>query len=136
MSRPLTATVFLVLAVGYFGFEISNLHRLGYRMEPAFILDEFAGAHYATLLCGEPAEEESRRFAANFAHVQRRAIADRQELVTGPDGTDPSPGEWLEQQLAERREEVDVLFDTQGCAGPDMKRLLRLHEIRARLNLG
>lgn len=140
----------IIVVIGYFGFEAYNLHRLGYRMEPLYIFDQFASAHVAIQHCGQADSSERRRFADNFAYVTARAEEDLTERYTDELSTQPQeladnsapkvPEQHAEgsitDRLALRQAEVEALLESQGCDGPDLRRLVKFHEIRARLNLG
>ncbi|MFK7830919.1 MAG: hypothetical protein AB8B57_14165 [Congregibacter sp.] len=137
--RLLPSIAAVVIVVGYFAFEVSNLHRLRYRMEPLYIFDQFASAHIAIQHCGTPDDEERRRFARNFNYVTRRAVEDTVEPVN-PDSDDQQRKADAEgsirNRLELRRQEVEALLAAQGCQGADLRKLVKFHEIRARLNVG
>lgn len=124
----------LIIVVGYFGFEAFNLHRLGYRMEPLYIFDQFASADAAVGLCGNPDSAERARFAHNFLYVTRRAVADLAEQAPAQGGL--SPQQAIDARGDQRSHEVALMVEKSGCESPDARRLVKFHEIRARLNLG
>ncbi|EAQ97482.2 hypothetical protein [Congregibacter litoralis] len=145
--KRLSSIAAVLLVVGYFGFEVSNLYRLQYRMEPLYIFDQFASAHSAIAVCGSSDAEERRRFTHNFDYVRSRAV---DHLLTPSAEAAPQTSESkaslapltvaqaeadIQDRLERRRDEVEALVEDQGCGGPDLRRLVKFHEIRARLNL-
>ncbi|GAB5414602.1 MAG: hypothetical protein Cons2KO_22050 [Congregibacter sp.] len=122
----------LVVVVGYFAFEVSNLHRLKYRTEPAFILDEFASAHFAATACPITDAKQISNFDRNYAHVKRNALADAQSAESN-DASSAETRVTTIIEAAQRR--VAKLLEDEGCNGKELRRLQKLHQIRARLSL-
>lgn len=129
-NRGNTATTLLgvVVVVGYFAFEVSNLHRLKYRTEPAFILNEFASAYYAVEACPVADAKQTSDFTRNYAHVRRNALKDAQAQETSAEET-------VSRIIDGAKATVNELLLVDGCNGTELKRLQKLHQVRARLNL-
>lgn len=131
-SSKSAGLVALVVVIGYFAFEVSNLHRLKYRTEPAFILDEFASAHFAVTACPVTDVKQISDFERNYAHVKRNALADAQSAESN-DASSAETRVTTIIEAAQRR--VAKLLEEEGCNGKELRRLQKLHQIRARLNL-
>lgn len=129
----LKTAVLVIIVVGYFGIEVYQFHRMGYRMEPLFIFEKFAAANVAAELCGPVDEDERQRFLRNFRHVTRRAVEELDAQASDVATTSPKQG--IAELEAAQRSEVEALIAEQSCAGPEVKRLVKFHEIRARLKL-
>lgn len=123
----------ILVVLIYAGLEISTLHTQRYRTEPLFIHGQFVSADHATERCGEPEAEERARFRSNFRAVQRNALEDLQE--DSPDATEESLRRRLDELAATRVMELDALIDSNGCSDPEVRRFVKLHEVRSRLNL-
>jgi hypothetical protein len=132
-TSSLGAIAAIVIVVGYVGLELSTLHTQRYRTEPLFIFDEFVTADHAAQRCGEPDAEERERFQSNFQVVRRKALAELQEAK--PQATAAELTSRLDSLAAERTGEVDAFIDSNGCEHTDVWRWVKLHEVRARLNL-
>ncbi len=130
-AGPILAVIFVA---GYIGLEIYFVQKLGYRMEPLYIHNEFVSANYAVERCGSPAGEERERFLRNFSIVTSRASKALEE--ESPDKSAADIALALAERRTEREREIDALIDAKGCKDMDLWRLVKLHEIRARLNLG
>jgi hypothetical protein len=129
----LAGALAIVAVVAYLGLELHGLHRARDSMEPASIFRDFVGARHAVDRCGADAEERAA-FDSNFAVVESQALRDL--AARNPQSSDAEHRVILEQQRRAREEEVDALIAREGCAGKDVWRLLKLHEVRSRLNLG
>ncbi len=128
---PVLAVVFVA---GYIGLELYFVQKLGYRMEPLYIHNEFVSANYAVERCASRAAEERERFLRNFSVVASRAgEALAQE---SPEKSAQDIALALAQRRAAREREIDALIEAKGCDDMDLWRLVKLHEARARLNLG
>lgn len=132
-TRSFGAIAAVVVVMGYVGLEISTLHTQRYRTEPLFVFNDFVTADQATLRCGDPGTEERQRFQSNFEAVKRRALDELKE--TDPQAVAAALLDQLDALAAERSGEVDAFIDTNGCEHMDVWRWVKLHEVRARLNL-
>ncbi len=129
----LGAIAAVVIVLGYVGLELSTLHTQRYRTEPLFIFNEFVTADQATARCGDPGEEERHRFQSNFQAVKRKALVELQE--TQPQAATAELVRQLDALATERIGEVNQFIDNNGCEHTDVWRWVKLHEVRARLNL-
>ena len=123
----------VVVVIGYIAFEVSTLYQLRHRMEPLYVFDEFVTADRATAKCGAPGPEERDDFLRNFAVVERNALADLAE--TSPNDSTEAHSAMLEQLRNDRIQEVDLFIEENGCQDQMAWRWVKLHEVRARLNL-
>ena len=128
---PILAVVFVA---GYIGLELYFVQKLGYRMEPLYIHNEFVSANHAVERCGSPAAEERERFLRNFSIVADRASEALEQ--ESPETSAQGIALALTQRRAEREREIDALIEAKGCEDMELWRLVKLHEARARLNLG
>ncbi|MEE4279120.1 MAG: hypothetical protein V2I82_11690 [Halieaceae bacterium] len=122
----------IAVAVGYVGLELYALQHSRERVEPEAIYAQFIGARRAVERCGG---NEARRedFERNLRAVSARAL--RELVEERPAAGAEALAATLAEQRAEREAEVDALLDTQGCAGADARRLIKLYEVRSRLSL-
>jgi hypothetical protein len=123
-------TIFIVIL--YLGFELYALQNARERAEPTAVYRQFVGARRAAALCDD-APPVRADFERNFLAVTQRARKELQEQQPEADaGT-------IDASLADlrraREAEVDALIGADGCAGQEARRLLKLYEIRSRLNL-
>lgn len=118
---------------GYIGFELYALERLGYRTEPLYIYTQFAAADRAVERCGGPGPDERRRFQRNLEVTRRLALDALAEQY--PDEPAAALERRLDERRANRHSEVDALIESRGCASGEAWQLVKLHEIKARLNL-
>ena len=65
---------FLIVMAAYLGLELWAANRVGYRLEPDYIFDQFASERRAVTLCGSPEVAAQRQFDANFAVVRQRMV--------------------------------------------------------------
>ena len=124
----------IIILLGYVGFELYTLSRLGYRMEPLYIFERFAAVEHAMERCGEADADLQNRFTRNRATVQSRA---RRELVEQNPEQSPEMIDRLMAEIIQSQEaEVDALIAELGCDDIEIFKLTRGYENRARLNLG
>ncbi len=125
--------LWILVVVGYLGFEVDAIRRSRHLFEPLHTLDVFTSAQRASQRCGDPEDPRREPFERNLASVRRRA---RDDLARSHP---QQPSEAVERMLAERtraREaEVDALVAAEGCESGSVWRLLKLHEQRARLTV-
>jgi hypothetical protein len=131
MDKATFAALFFVLL--YAGWEVHGLYSSRHLMEPLYIYDQFVGADRAVERCGGAEAGEREKFLRNLDSVTRDAGEDLAEKHPEEDAGA------IEARLAELRQEreaeVDALIEAQGCDGKEVWTLLRLHKMRARLNL-
>ncbi|MEM0955850.1 MAG: hypothetical protein AAGI24_17045 [Pseudomonadota bacterium] len=132
-SLGLGGIAVLVIVAAYVGLEFSVLHTQRYRAEPLYIHNEFVTANQATLRCGDPDPKVWQRFQSNFQGMRHRALAQLQE-ATPQAGADELVAQ-LDSAVASRVGEVNAFIDANGCKHMDVWRWVKLHEVRARLNL-
>ena len=128
--------LFLFVLAAYLGLELWAANRVGYRLEPLYIFDQFAAEQRAVARCGVPEGASARQFDANFVVVQRRVA----RSLANADAKDAPTDEAIAAEIAARNEargrEVDVLVDDGGCADPQVDRLRKRYRIHARLRAG
>ena len=125
---------FLLIMTLYLGMEMVAAHRVGYRLEATYSLDQFAAEAEAVARCATPDPDRLSRFERNFDVVVRRA---RREAAEGPEaGDDASIAAALDARAATRAGEVAAIIDEAGCDDPRIRTLLQRFAIHARLNAG
>jgi hypothetical protein len=124
----------LLVLAGYIGFELYALHRTSYRIEPAYIFDQFLSAHHAVVKCGNPGPGQLEQFRRNLRSVAGRAA----EALRGeyPEQSLADIEAMINERSRQREREVDAIIEAGGCADPQIKTLLKRFEIRARLRVG
>ena len=124
------AILWILVVLGYVGFEVSAVRHSQHLFEPLFTFDQFASIQHATQRCGGPDEEQRRRFLSNLPAVRRRA---GQELAErDPQRSVEEIERMLDGRTGAREAEVDALIEERGCADSEVWKLLKLYEIRAR----
>lgn len=123
-------TIFVVIV--YLGFEVYGLQHARERMEPTAVYREFVGARYVAESC-EAAPPLQAAFERNFAAVTERALSDLHKQQ--PDADEDTINAALAALRDAREAEVDDALGDEGCTGKEAWRLLKLYEIRSRLNL-
>lgn len=121
--------LFVVIVLGYILFELSMLHRLGYRMEADYILEQMVPSAEAAALCGVPSARQQDAFAVKLERVVRRAVKERGEA--DPRANPGNHAAEVEAQLAALRAGVTALVDAEGCDGESVSTLLRRYTIYA-----
>jgi hypothetical protein len=122
--------LFILIVVGYVGFELYGLHRAKERMDPVTILDKFYLADRATSRCGEPEGDDLKRFQRNLGLAESRATRALDER--NPDASGDEIAEMLDARREARVQEVDAIIQARGCDDRDIYILLRQFEIWAR----
>ena len=125
--------VFLVIALGYFGFELLVASRNGYRMEPEFVFGEFVGAAQAIDQCGPLKPVDAEKFNANFRYARRRAVDAVAEKQPGEPAAASEAA--VQAQEAAGRKEVEKLVEALGCDDVELFGLRKRYENLTRLNL-
>ena len=117
----------------YMAFELHVLVRNKHRTEPLYIHDRYVEARRAVALCGDPDPQQRAAFERNLAAVSRRARADlaEQNPALDEDGVDRA----LAERAAAVAGTVDALVDEEGCEATEVWKLVKRHELRARVNL-
>lgn len=123
-------TIFVVVI--YLGFEVYGLQHARERMEPSAVYREYTGARRAAQLC-EPEPPSRVAFERNFTAVTELALADIAEQQ--PDADPAAIKGMLAERQREREMEIDALIESAGCDSKEAWRLMKLYEIRSRLNL-
>lgn len=123
----------IVIVLGYAAFEVYGLHASRHLMGPGHIYRQFIGASHAMSRCGEPEPGQRADFERNLTSVGRSA---RRGLEQAHPHKAPAAIDALLAELRRSREaEIDALLAAQGCAGKDVRMLMRLYESRAKLKL-
>jgi hypothetical protein len=122
--------LFILIVVGYVGFELYGLHRAKERMDPVTILDKFHMADRATSRCGEPEGDDLQSFQRNLELAEARAT--RALAERSPEASQTEIAERLATRREARVQEVDALIEAQGCGDREIYILLRRFEIWAR----
>ena len=125
--------VFLIIALGYFGFEMVVASRNGYRMEPEYVFGEFVSAAQAISQCGPLKPVDAEKFNANYRYARRRAVAAVTEKQPGKPAA--AIEATVQAQEAAGREEVRNLVDELGCDDVELFGLRKRYENLTRLNL-
>ena len=129
----LRAIPFILIVLGYAAFEVNSLRRSQRLFEPLFTFDQFVSARHAARRCGDPGPELRRDFDRNLDAVRVRA---RRELAETHSRRAIEEIEgMLSERERERERELDDLIGTAGCADPEVWKLVKLHEQRARLTI-
>ncbi len=126
-------TVFLVIALGYFGFEIVVASRNAYRMEPEYVFGEFVSAAQAVSQCGPLKQVDAEKFNANYRYARRRAVTAGVEKR--PDEPVAASEAAVQAQEAAGRDEVEKLVEELGCGDVELFGLRKRYENLTRLNL-
>jgi hypothetical protein len=121
--------LFVVIAGGYVLFELSMLHRLGYRMEADHILEQMASSAEAAALCGAPSERQSDTYRVRFDRLVQRSLRERGEQAPQAQREQLTAG--LEAELAQIRARVAELVAESGCDSEAVSTLLRRFTIYA-----
>ncbi len=100
--------VFAVIAGGYILFELSMLHRLGYRMEADYILRQMVSAQEAMRLCGDASGSDPEAFGRKLDLLIGRAVREAREVEPDPgeEGAAAAVGERIAGIRAELAEQV------------------------------
>jgi hypothetical protein len=122
--------LFILIVVGYVGFELYGLHRAKERMDPVTILDKFHMADRATSRCGQPEGDDLERFRRNLGLAATRATRALEQR--NPDASRIEIAEMLEVRRTAREQEVDGIVEARGCGDREIYILLRRFEIWAR----
>lgn len=125
----ITGVITIVVVIVYVGLELYGLHHARERMAPEQVFREFVGARHAMRRC-KPEVPENRDFERNFQAVSARALKALHEQMPEGEGV-----EVLANLRRVREAEVDALIRAEGCEGKGVWKLLKVHEIRGRLNL-
>lgn len=118
------ALAFVIIVIGYIGFEAHVISRNAYRMEPIFIFGTFVDASQAIERCGPLKPVDSDKFNANLNYMKHLAQADTQEDAAT-----------IDAQENERRRLVDDLVSEFGCDHIELFQLRKRYEQLARRNL-
>jgi hypothetical protein len=122
--------LFILIVVGYVGFELYGLHRAKERMDPVTILDKFHMADRASSRCGQPEGDDLERFQRNLGLAATRATRALEQR--NPDASGVEIAEMLEARRDTRQQEVDAIIAARGCGDREIYILLRRFEIWAR----
>lgn len=155
------AWLFLIAAGGYILFELSLLHRFGYRMESDHILGKMISADEAARRCDGVTQSQENTFQVKFDRLAQRIareLADSTEvdpveasrvpagthsdsipelsLTTGLDQGSDNPNaataeEAIESQALNHRETIRALVATEGCDSKTMRTWRRQYTVYA-----
>lgn len=121
--------LFVLIAGGYILFEISMLHKLGYRMEVDHILEQMISAQHAVARCGNPTSSQQKKFARRMATLETRAS--RELAESDPALDNGQIAALLAAQVSEIQQSVDASIASLGCDSPELAPLFRRYTIYA-----
>ena len=110
--------VFVVIAGGYILFELSMLHRLGYRMEADYILQQMVSAQEAMRRCGGATGSPAKAFDEKLERLIQRA--EREARQVEPDPGAAAAAAAVESRVAAIRAELAALVAREGCDSPEL----------------
>ncbi len=126
------AWLFAVFAGGYILFELSMLHRLGYRMEADHILEQMISAEETARLCGEPTISQQDQFQEKFDRLLVRYRREQEARDNGvTDSASPPSADNLERRVRAIREATKKQIETKGCKSKQAATWLRRYTIYA-----
>ena len=127
MSRGSLIAVVVVLA--YVGFEAYAVHKVSYRMEPAYIHNMLIEARQAMRLCRDGGGELEDRFDSTLSRVSQQY---REQIAEERPKLD-SAG--IERVVSARTraasDAIDALQSAKGCTHQEMKNHFKRYEIYA-----
>jgi hypothetical protein len=121
--------LFVAIAGGYVLFELSMLHRLGYRMEADHILEQMASAAEATALCATSSRKQRDAYNVRFDRLLQRALRERADR--DPQAAPEQLLAQVEAELEDYRATVGELVRDGGCESEALSTLLRRYTIYA-----
>ena len=128
------ALPFMLVFAVYIGMEMVAAHRIGYRMDATWSLDQYAAEAVAIEACAEPDPDRLARFHRNFEVLVRRAERELGELEGAGDA------ETIAAEVAARRAareaEVTAIIAEAGCEDPRIVTHVKRFAIHARGNAG
>jgi hypothetical protein len=126
--------LFIILVLGYVGVEVYSLHKAKERMDPVNLLDQFTRADRATNQCGQPEASDVQRFQRNLQGATARAT----KALTGrnPQQSADEIALTIETRRTAAEGEVDAVIAAKGCGDREIRTLLRMYEIWARIGPG
>ncbi len=126
------AIAFILILILYSAFEVYAVHRTAYRMEPAFIFAQHAGALTAVEICGIDKSDQMARFDRNLAYAKQRARDAR--LEDGAGGAGDDVGAAVMALATAAADEVDALIAEKGCDDIEVWKLARRFDLLAKVN--
>ncbi|MEM7027470.1 MAG: hypothetical protein AAF410_04510 [Pseudomonadota bacterium] len=123
----------VIAVVGYLGFELYAVHKVGYRMEAPYIYQQYIAANHAFELCGEIKPQAHSRFLKNLNIVQQRAQRELKEL--NPDEAIFAIDQMITESGDVQIQLVDSIINEKGCQDKEVWKYLRRFEIYSKLNL-
>lgn len=134
MAKPgKTGTVvFVLIVLGYLGFELYVVGRNSYRTEPDYIFRSYVQASQAVESCGVLKAGSYESFPGNLLYVQGRA-ADALAEANANLGHAAAATAIRELEIATRREVEDLISRT-GCDEKEVWMLRRRYENYSRRN--
>lgn len=132
-SGKLGTVLFVLIALGYLGFEIYVVSRNSYRAEPDYIFRSYVEASEAMGTCGGLKVGPTEAFESNFRYVRRRAIESIAESGQGQHAADADVA--VREMEQQKRKEVDDLISRTDCDEKKVWMLRKRYENYSRQNL-
>lgn len=126
--------LFILIVLGYAGFEVYSLYKAKERMDPVSVLDQFTRADRATSQCGKPDATTLQRFQRNLEGATKRASAALAKR--NPQQSADEIAGAIETRRRAAEGEVDAIIAAKGCDDRGIWTLLRMYEIWARIGPG
>jgi hypothetical protein len=123
--------LFVLLAGGYIVFELSMLHRLGYRMEVDYILDQMVSSEQAVKHCGQANADQRITFRKKLDRLIQRGIREQQEAAGNHPAADTRVVESVDARILAIRNRMDSVVAEQGCQSKIMTTWQRRYTIYA-----
>lgn len=121
--------LFALIVGAYVLFEVTLLHKLGYRMEVDHILHQMVSAEHAVRRCAEASDSQTRKYEKRLATLKTRAKREAKENNPGMKSAETDV--FLNRQITEIQTSVDAVISRQGCDGPDVDLMVRQFRIYA-----
>lgn len=121
--------LFVIIVGGYILFELSLLHKLGYRTEVDHILGQMVPAQEAVNRCGQASAAQQEKFARRMATLQTRAVRELEKAEPGL-GEEQATAQFA-AQVRDIRRSAEAAIAEQGCNSPDVVTMLRRYTIYA-----
>lgn len=126
------AWLFALFAGGYILFEISMLHRLGYRMEADHILQQMVAAEETIKRCAHPTASQQAQFQKKLDRLLVRYRKERAQADASAEAdAQPRPADTPERQVRAIRKATAEQIAKEGCDSAQAVTSLRRYPIYA-----
>lgn len=112
------AWLFALFAGGYVVFELSMLHKMRHRMEVDHILHQMVSAEHAVVSCDGATGSQREKYGKRIASLKVRAARELAELQ--PELGEAEIVQFIDDEIATIRQQVDAAISAQGCDGPEV----------------